>query len=69
MIGCKHQPGASLAVWPSALGGDIGGAVRCFQRTYLAEDPAQVDHTDQVSGLLSRLHVLLGPGGVPALII
>ena len=72
-IRCKHQPalqtGASPPVWPSALGRDIDGAVRWIQRTYLAEDAAQVDHTDQVSGLLSGLHVLLGPGGVPALII
>lgn len=37
--------------------------------TYLAEHSAQVGNANMMSGLLSRLYVLLGTGGVPALVV
>lgn len=42
---------------------------RCW--AHLAEDAAPVGHPDQMPRLLgsSGLHVLLGPGGVPALVV
>lgn len=37
--------------------------------THLAEDPAQVGHAGVMPGLLQGLDVLLGAGGVPALVV
>lgn len=40
-----------------------------MEKTHLAEHSAQIGNANEVAGLLSRLDVLLGTGGVPALVV